>query len=150
MPAGEPSPSIRVVRLRPGARLPSRATPGSTGLDLHACLPEPGFLDIGSDPVLVPTGLAIEVPRGYDAQIRPRSGLSARGVLATFGTLDSDYRGEVFVTMYCVGSAAPYRVCDGDRIAQLVVAAIADLPVIEVDRLTDTDRGVGGHGSTGR
>lgn len=150
MPAGEPCPAIRVVRLRPGARLPSRATPGSTGLDLHACLPEPGFVDIGADPVLVPTGLAIEVPPAYDAQIRPRSGLSARGVIATFGTLDSDYRGEVFVTLYCVGSAAPYRVRDGDRIAQLVVASIADLPVVEVDRLSDTGRGTGGHGSTGR
>lgn len=150
MSAGDPCPAIRVVRLRPDARLPSRATSGSTGYDLYACLPEPGFLDVGPDPVLVPTGLAIETPPGYDAQIRPRSGLSARGVMATFGTLDSDYRGEVFVTLYCVGSAAPYRVRHGDRIAQLVIAKLADLPLIEVEALSETDRGPGGHGSTGR
>jgi dUTP pyrophosphatase len=150
MSAGEPCPAVRVLRLRPGARLPSRATSGSTGYDLYACIPEPGFLDVGSDPVLVPTGLAIEIPPGYDAQIRPRSGLSAHGVMATFGTLDSDYRGEVFVTLYCVGSAAPYRVRDGDRIAQLVVARLADLPLVEAEALTDTARAGGGHGSTGR
>lgn len=150
MSAGEPCPVVRVVRLRPGARLPSRATPGSTGLDLYACIPEPGFLDIGADPAVVPTGLAIEIPPGYDAQIRPRSGLSARGVIATFGTLDSDYRGEVFVTLYCVGSAGPYRVRDGDRVAQLVITKLADLTVVEVDALSETERGAGGHGSTGR
>ncbi|HWQ28628.1 MAG TPA: dUTP diphosphatase [Dehalococcoidia bacterium] len=150
MSAGEPCPAVRVVRLRPGARLPSRATPGSTGFDLYACIPDPGFIDVGSDPVLVPTGVAIEIPTGYDAQIRPRSGLSARGVIATFGTLDSDYRGEVFVTLYCVGSAGPYRVHDGDRIAQLVITRLADLPLVEVDALSETERGAAGHGSTGR
>ncbi len=107
-------------------------------------------MDVGSDPVLVPTGLAIEIPTGHDAQIRPRSGLSARGVIATFGTLDSDYRGEVFVTLYCVGSAAPYRVRDGDRIAQLVVTRLAELSLVEVDALSETERGAAGHGSTGR
>lgn len=145
-----PEACLRVKRLRPGARLPSRATGGSTGLDLYACLSDPAFVDIGRDPVNVPTGLALEVPPGYDAQIRPRSGLSARGVMATFGTLDSDYRGEVLVTLYCVGSLSSYRIHDGDRIAQLVVARTASLPIVEVEALSSSERGEGGHGSTGR
>jgi len=142
-------PTLRVRRLRPGARLPQRATPGSTGLDLFACIEQGGTIELGRDPVLVPTGIAIEVPAGYDAQVRPRSGLSAKGVGATFGTIDSDYRGEVLVTMYLFGALESYRVRDGERIAQLVIAHRADLPVVEVEALSETGRGAGGHGSTG-
>jgi len=97
----------------------------------------------------VGTGIAIEVPRGYDVQIRPRSGLSAKGVGVTLGTIDSDYRGELMVTMYLFSPKAQHTVRHGDRIAQLVVSHIADLPLEEVDELSETERGEGGHGSTG-
>jgi dUTP pyrophosphatase len=146
---GETPPALRVRLLRPGARLPQRATPGASGLDLFACIEAPDGVKLGRDPVLVPTGIAIETPPGYDAQVRPRSGLSARGVGVTFGTIDSDYRGEVLVTMYLFGSQESYTVRHGDRIAQLVIARLADLPVVEAQALSPTERGQGGHGSTG-
>jgi dUTP pyrophosphatase len=96
------------------------------------------------------TGIAIEVPQGYDVQIRPRSGLSARGVGVILGTIDSDYRGEVLVTMYLFNADTSFEVKHGDRIAQMVISRVADMPVVEVDELTATERGSGGHGSTGR
>jgi len=145
----EDAPTLKVRRLRPGASPPQRTTPGSTGLDLFACLEEPGSIELGRDPVLVPTGIAIEVPAGYDAQVRPRSGLSAKGVGVAFGTIDSDYRGEVLVTMYLFGTVDSYTIRHGDRIAQLVISRWADLPVVEVEALSETERGPGGHGSTG-
>ena len=142
-------PALRVQLLRPSARLPQRATPGATGLDLFACIEAPEGLKLGRAPVRVPTGIAIEVPPGCDAQVRPRSGLSARGVDVTFGTIDSDYRGEVLVTMYLFGSQESYAVRHGDRIAQLVIARLTELPVVEAQALSPTERGQGGHGSTG-
>ncbi|HXG36250.1 MAG TPA: dUTP diphosphatase [Dehalococcoidia bacterium] len=141
---------LRVKRLKPGAILPSRATPGASGLDLHACLEEEERLELGPDPVRVPTGIAIELPPGCEAQVRPRSGLSAQGVNATFGTIDSDYRGEILVTMHTFGSRASYTVRHGDRIAQLVVAHLADVTLEESPTLSATARAQGGHGSTGR
>jgi len=141
--------TLRVRRLRPGARLPQRATPGSTGLDLFACIEAAGSIELGRDPVLVPTGIAIELPPGYDAQVRPRSGLSAKGVGVTFGTIDSDYRGEVLVTMHLFGALGSYAIRHGDRIAQLVIGRWADLLVVEVEALSETERGPAGHGSTG-
>jgi dUTP pyrophosphatase len=141
--------ALRVQLLRPGARLPERATPGATGLDLFACIEAAEGMKLSRDPVRLPTGIAIEVPPGYDAQVRPRSGLSAQGVGVTFGTIDSDYRGEVLVTMYLFGSQELYTVRHGDRIAQLVLARLADLPVLEAQALSPTERGRGGHGSTG-
>lgn len=138
--------TLKIKRLRPGARLPLRVTSGSSGLDLFACLDEP--LELSPDPVLVPTGIAIEVPPGYDVQIRPRSSLSAKGVGIALGTIDSDYRGEVLVTMYRFGTR-PHRIVPGDRIAQLVVTRLAELNLEEVEDLTPTERGTGGHGSTG-
>lgn len=145
----EEAPALRVQLLRPGARLPQRATPGASGLDLFACIEASEGIVLGRDPVRVPTGIAIEVPPGYDAQVRPRSGLSAQGVGVTFGTIDSDYRGEVLVTMYLFGSQETYTVRHGDRIAQLVIARLADLPVLEAQALSPTERGQSGHGSTG-
>ncbi|MBI4329432.1 MAG: dUTP diphosphatase [Chloroflexi bacterium] len=139
---------MKVKRLRPQGRLPRRATPGSTGLDLYACL-EAGPCKVGPDPVKVPTGIALEVPIGYDLQVRPRSGLAAQGVAVVLGTIDSDYRGELMVTMYTFGTRPPYAVRDGDRIAQLIVSRAVDLPVVEVEELPSTERGEGGHGSTG-
>ena len=104
---------------------------------------------LSSAPRLVGTGIAIEVPPGYDVQIRPRSGLSSKGVGVTFGTVDSDYRGEVMVTMYLISSDASFEVKNGDRIAQMVISRIAELPAVEVEELSPTERGSGGHGSTG-
>ena len=140
---------LKVKRLRPGARLPERATEGSSGLDLFACIEEPGYIVFGRQPVRVGTGIAIELPRGFDVQVRPRSGLSTKGVGVTLGTIDSDYRGEVLVTMYLFGDREEYRVNHGDRIAQLVIVRLADLPLTEVSELSVTARGSGGHGSTG-
>jgi len=141
---------LRVKRLRPGARLPARATEGASGYDLYACLDDGGFIDLGPDVTLVPTGIAIEAPPGYDVQVRPRSGLGRKGVNVVFGTIDADYRGEVLVSMYTFGTTVWYRVRDGDRIAQLVIARLADLDVAEAAELSLSARDTGGHGSTGR
>lgn len=140
--------TLRVLRLRDGARLPAHSTPAATGFDLHACLDAP--LALGPAPRLVPTGIAIEFPAGYDVQVRPRSGLSAKGVGVAFGTIDADYRGEVLVTMWTFGGLASYELQPGDRIAQLVVARLAAVEVVEASELSPTSRGDGGHGSTGR
>ncbi len=142
-------PALKVKRLHPDARLPQRATAGAAGLDLFACLSQPDFVVIGRDPAIVQTGIAIEIPSGYEAQIRPRSGLGARGISVVFGTIDSDYRGEILITMYLIGSLESYTVQHGDRIAQLVLARVSDLPVVEVEELTTSERGAGRHGSTG-
>ncbi len=139
---------MRVRVLREGARIPIRQTALASGYDLHACL-EGGALLVGANPVLVPTGLAIAAPAGIDAQVRPRSGLSLRGVMAVLGTLDADYRGELFVTLYCLPGCGPHEVNDGDRIAQLVVNRLAEVTWERVEVLEETTRGEGGHGSTG-
>ncbi len=96
------------------------------------------------------TGIAIEVPAGLDVQVRPRSGLAKQGVLCTFGTVDADYRGELIVTMYAFAPGVTHVVHDGDRIAQMVIARLADVDFEEADTLSETARGSGGHGSTGR
>lgn len=140
---------LKVRRLRTDALLPRRATAAASGLDLFACLPAAAPVELGPDPLLVPTGIAIEFPPGFDAQIRPRSGLAARGVMVALGTIDADYRGEVFVTMYTFGSRSAFAVSHGDRIAQLVFARLVPVNVEETDDLSSTERGAGGHGSTG-
>ena len=140
---------LKVQRLRPGARMPVRATPAASGFDLFACLPGAASLVLGRHPVLIPTGIALEIPPGFDAQIRPRSGLSSKGVGVALGTIDSDYRGEVLVTMYVFGSQDSFSIRNGDRIAQLVLSRLAELPVVEAEELSPTARGSGGHGSTG-
>jgi dUTP pyrophosphatase len=143
-------PFIKVTKLHPDACLPQRATKGATGFDLSACIGGKGKVTLERQPKLVGTGIAIEVPKGYDAQIRPRSGLSAKGVGIALGTIDSDYRGEVLVTMYLFGADSSFEVKHGDRIAQLVVTKLAALPLVEVRELSETERGPRGHGSTGR
>ncbi len=140
--------TIRVKLLRDGARVPVRATALASGFDIHACIEEP--IEVGQRPVVIATGIAMEVPPGLDAQFRPRSGLARQGVLSTFGTLDADYRGEIMITMYTVAPDIRYTVQPGDRIAQLVVTRLAAVEFAEVEALTDTVRGAGGHGSTGR
>jgi len=143
--------TLKIKRLRPNAKLPRRATPGSTGFDIFACIEGEGKIALeGTQPRLIPTGIAIEVPGGYDVQIRPRSGLSAKGVGVTFGTIDSDYRGEILITMYLFDPNATFEIKHGDRIAQMVISTIADLPAVEVEELSPTKRGSGGHGSTGK
>jgi dUTP pyrophosphatase len=139
---------LRWRRLRPHARLPQRQTALASGYDLHACL-EGGPLVIGTMPVRVPTGIAVAAPPGIDVQVRPRSGLFARGVIGTVGTLDADYRGELFVTLYCLPDLGRFEVLDGDRVGQIVVARLAEARWVEVDDLDETARGAGGHGSTG-
>ncbi|MFN8638653.1 MAG: dUTP diphosphatase [Dehalococcoidia bacterium] len=140
--------TLQVRLLRDGARLPARQSALASGYDLHACL-DGGTLLVGGTPVLVPTGIAIAAPEGTDVQVRPRSGLSSRGVITILGTLDADYRGEVFVTMYCLPGCGPHEVRSGDRIAQLVVSRLVDVAWEPVVALDETARGSGGHGSTG-
>ena len=133
---------LRWRRLRPNALLPEQQTALASGYDLHACLDEP--LVRGTMPTRVPTGVAIASPAGIDVQVRPRSGLFARGVIGTVGTLDADYRGELFVTLYCLPDLGSFEITDGDRIGQIV-----DASWLEVEELDETVRGAGGHGSTG-
>ena len=139
---------VRVKILREGARAPERATSGATGYDLYACLD--AALQVGAEPMKVPTGVAIEAPMGLDVQIRPRSGLSSKGVMVTLGTIDADYRGELLVTMYVMPHRGPHVVEDGDRIAQLVISKVADVSLEVAEELEATGRDAGGHGSTGR
>ena len=144
-------PALKIKRLRPNAKLPRRATPGSTGFDVFAYIDgESTITLVGTQTRLIPTGIAIEVSRGYDVQIRPRSGLSSKGVGVTLGTIDSDYRGEILITMYLFNPNATFEIKHGDRIAQMVVGKVADLPLVEVEELSSTERGTGGHGSTGK
>ena len=143
---------LKVKRLRPSARLPERRTPGSAGLDIYADLASDGeSLELGDRPRLVPTGIAVGPPPGYEVQIRPRSGLSKEGVDVAFGTVDGDYRGELLVNMSVRGGPGRrFRIRHGDRIAQIVVAPVATAVVEEVSELSPTDRGADGFGSTGR
>ncbi|MGF1552242.1 MAG: dUTP diphosphatase [Paracoccaceae bacterium] len=140
----------------PALGLPAYATPGAAGLDLAASLAqaerEAGLAIAPMGRALVPTGLAIALPEGYEAQVRPRSGLAARHgitVLNAPGTIDADYRGEVRVLLVNLG-AETYRLAHGERVAQLVVAPVATVEFAPVERLSETPRGSGGFGSTGR
>lgn len=130
--------------------LPRRATPGSSGIDLRACVPEAVRLGPGQRR-LIPTGFAVAIPEGYEGQVRPRSGLAlASGVtmLNTPGTIDADYRGEVCVLAVNLGGE-PVTIQRGDRIAQMVVQRIETAEAVEVKELPATQRGEGGFGSSG-
>ena len=147
--------TLRILRLphAEGLALPAYETAGSAGMDLRAAVPEDGpmTLEPGAR-ALVPTGLKIALEQGWEAQIRPRSGLALKhGISApnTPGTIDSDYRGEVGVILINLGQE-PFVIKRGERIAQMVIAAVAQATVVEVDTLDDTARGAGGFGSTGR
>jgi dUTP pyrophosphatase len=140
-----------VRRLHPGATLPVYMSEGAAGMDLAAALDEPVVLSPGGR-ALVPTGLAIAVPPGFEAQVRPRSGLALHhGItcLNSPGTIDSDYRGEVKVILANLGHTR-FVVEHGMRIAQLVVAPVTRVEVDEVAGLSPTSRDSGGFGSTGR
>ena len=130
---------------------PSYATPGSAGMDLRANLSEPVTLKAG-ERKLIPTGLFIALPQGYEAQIRPRSGLALKkgiGLLNSPGTIDSDYRGEIGIILVNL-SNEPFVVNDGDRIAQMVIARHERVEWVAVESLDETQRGAGGFGHTGR
>ncbi len=146
---------VEIRRLPHGEDLPLPAyqSTGAAGLDLLAAVPEqtPLILSPGKS-AIVPTGLTIALPSGYEAQIRPRSGLAARHgitVLNAPGTVDADYRGEVSVLLINHGEA-PFAIRRGERIAQMVIAPVAQAQLVAVDQLSTTDRGSGGYGSTGR
>ncbi len=133
-----------------GNNLPTYATESSAGMDLHAAIEEDIILGPG-ERALIPTGLAIALPVGFEAQIRPRSGLAARNgvtVLNTPGTIDADYRGEIKVILINLGTE-DFTVERGMRIAQMVVARHARVSWDVVESLDETDRGEGGFGSTG-
>ena len=130
---------------------PAYATPLSAGLDLKANIPEPIVLQ-PLQRVLVPTGLYIALPAGYEAQVRPRSGLAIKHgitVLNSPGTVDADYRGELRTILVNL-SDQPFEIVPGERIAQLVVARHEQVEWEEVEVLDDTERGTGGFGSTGK
>ena len=151
--AKSPSPSFRVRRLHPEAALPRRMSEHSAGLDLAACLVDRKLFVIApGDRALVPTGLALAIPIGYEGQVRPRSGLALRHgitVANSPGTIDADYRGELKVILINLG-VEPFEIRHGERIAQLILAPVALLEVREVDVLPVAERGDGGFGSTGR
>ena len=133
-----------------GLALPAYATPDSAGMDLLAAVAAPVTLAPG-ERRLVPTGLAIQLPSGYEAQVRPRSGLALKQgvtVLNAPGTVDADYRGEVGVILVNLGQA-DFTVSRGDRIAQLVVAPVIQARWAEAASLEESQRGAGGFGSTG-
>lgn len=150
---------LPIMRSRPDAVLPERMSAGAAGLDLAACLGEGQSLVLApGGRKLVPTGLVVAVPTGYEAQVRPRSGLALRHgvtVLNTPGTIDADYRGELMVLLTNLGDDA-FVIDHGDRIAQLVLAPVTTATPIEVEALdppesdTGSHRGTGGFGSTGR
>lgn len=130
--------------------LPAYATPGSAGVDLRAALTAPLTLNPGAR-AMVPTGLRIALPAGYEAQVRPRSGLAARhgiGMVNSPGTIDSDYRGEIRVLLINWGEE-PFTIRRGERVAQMVVAPYTRVDWDECAELPESERGAGGFGHTG-
>jgi dUTP pyrophosphatase len=152
-------PTIRVLRedwADPSVPLPSYETPGASGADIRANLPpeerEAGVVLRPMARRVVPTGLRVEIPDGFEVQIRPRSGLALKHGITlpnTPGTIDADYRGPLGVLLVNLG-AEPFVVVHGERIAQMIVAPVVRAGFEEVRYLTDTRRGAGGFGSTGR
>ena len=158
MPASPPekaSPLIRIKRLHgeqdADIPLPRYMTPQASGMDICAAVSEPVTLAPG-DITMIPTGLAVAIPPGYEAQIRPRSGLAARfgvGLINSPGTIDADYRGEIKLALINLGQE-PYVVRRGDRVAQMVIQRVCRVRLQPTDQLDATDRNGGGFGHTGR
>ena len=141
---------MRFVRLSPLATIPAYQTAHAAGMDLHAAIAEPRTIEPGRI-ALIPLGFAMAIPEGYEAQVRPRSGLGSRHGITlpnAPGTIDADYRGEVSVPLINLGSA-PFVVEPGMRIAQMIVAPVARAVIEVVEELDATARGSGGFGSTG-
>lgn len=148
------APQIRLQRLAPerdrDLPLPRYMTPGAAGADVCAALDQPLVLEPGQR-AAIPTGLAVEIPPGWELQVRPRSGLALRHgvtVLNAPGTIDSDYRGEVRILVVNLG-VEPVTLLRGDRIAQWVVAPAPQADFVEIESVSSTHRGVAGFGSTG-
>tara|TARA_B100000745_G_scaffold286364_1_gene222245 strand:- start:853 stop:1290 length:438 start_codon:yes stop_codon:yes gene_type:complete len=142
---------ILVKKLDSRVKLPSYKTVGSSGMDLMALTDKPITI-LPKKSYLVPTGISVAMPKNYEIQIRPRSGLAAKNnisVLNTPGTIDSDYRGEIKIILFNHGSDE-FLINNGDRIAQIVLMPVHKIDFEEVDNLPDTVRGEGGFGSTGR
>ncbi len=153
--AGTRVPAMQVKRMAhaAGLKLPAYQSEQAAGLDLVAAVDAKTGISIKPGRFkLVPTGLAVEIPRGFEGQVRPRSGLAAKHgltVLNAPGTIDSDYRGEVMVLLINLGREK-VRIERGDRIAQLVIAPVVQLKIVEAVDLSATTRGAGGFGSTGK
>ncbi len=143
---------LKIKKVKDNAKVPHRATSGSAGLDLCACIDEPITLE-GGDTAVIPTGIAIALPSAdYGAFVFPRSGIAVKhgiGLLNSVGVIDSDYRGEIMVGVINQVKEA-YTIQPGERIAQMVIMPVSMMPVEEVSELDDTDRGAGGFGSTGK
>lgn len=138
------------ITAEPGAELPQYASTGASGADVRAFIPEDLTIPAGSSK-LIPTGLRLSIPHGYEIQVRPRSGLALKNqitVLNTPGTIDADYRGEVGVILMNLGKD-PFIVTPGMRIAQFVLAPVVQACFLEAKELTETLRGAGGFGHTG-
>ncbi|MFN3745629.1 MAG: dUTP diphosphatase [Hyphomicrobiaceae bacterium] len=152
--AGKRRVTVEVVRLAhsEGLDLPAYQSASAAGLDLVAALPEDAPLELAPGArKLVPTGLVLQIPEGYEGQVRPRSGLALRHgitLLNTPGTIDADYRGEVMVLLINLG-ATTVTIERGERIAQLVIAPVTQAALVEVKAVAATARGAGGFGSTG-
>ena len=141
---------ILIKRLSKEVSLPKYETNGSSGMDLAADVDANINIDPGKT-AIIPTGLALSIPKGFEVQIRPRSGLAAKqkiSVLNTPGTIDADYRGEIKVILINLGQET-FKVEKGLRIAQMVVCPVVQAQLKEVDDLNETERGKGGFGSTG-
>ena len=141
---------ILIKRLSKEVSLPKYETSGSSGLDLSAFIKADISLDPGKN-VIVPTGLSVAIPQGFEIQIRPRSGLAAKkniSVLNTPGTIDADYRGEIKVILINLGNEV-FKIENGLRIGQMVVCPVIQVELEEVNELSNTIRGSGGFGSTG-
>ena len=141
---------ILIKRLSKNISLPKYETEGSSGMDLAANIEKEIRIDPGKS-AIIPTGLAVSIPKGYEIQIRPRSGLAAKSkitVLNTPGTIDADYRGEIKVILINLGDKS-FLIEKGSRIAQMIVCPVAQVKIQEVDNLSKTNRGKGGFGSTG-
>lgn len=148
----KPAHTLPVKVLSVRATIPSYQSAGAAGMDLHACLPTDAPLTLQpGDIVKVPTGIAIAVPHGYEAQVRARSGLASKhGITPVngIGTIDSDYRGEVLVPLINLGRET-FQITHGMRMVQLVIAPVVRVMIVERSVLDETNRGSGGFGSTG-
>ena len=141
---------VPVKKLRDGAKLPVYGSAMAAGADLCACLDAPVTIEPGQT-VMIPTGIAMEIPAGYAGLVYARSGLAAKRDLAPankVGVVDADYRGEIFVPMHNHG-AKPQTLEDGERMAQMILTPFLTADFVETDALSGTDRGEGGFGSTG-
>ncbi|MFH0726388.1 MAG: dUTP diphosphatase [Pseudomonadota bacterium] len=153
--ASPPAPTVEFLRLRPDSDddipLPRYMSPQAAGMDICAAVDAPVVCEPGRI-TLIPTGFAMALPPGFEAQIRPRSGLAVThgmGIINSPGTIDSDYRGEVKIGLINLGTV-PYTICRGDRIAQMIIAPCCQATVRVVTKLNETARSDGGFGHSGR